>query len=185
MAKLGVFNFVTLNGYFAGPKGDISWHTHGSEESDYAAEGAQSGSMLLFGRVTYEMMASYWPTPQAMKDLPEIAKGMNKSEKIVFSRTLKKADWSNTRIIRENMVEEVKKLKRGKTDMTILGSGSIVTQLAEASLIDLYQIMVDPVGLGNGMPLFKGMKKKLQLKLTSTRAFKSGVVLLTYEPANK
>ena len=182
MAQLSVFNFVTLNGFYAGPKGDISWHRHGGEENQFAAEGAQSESMLLFGRVTYQMMASYWPTPQAMKDFPEVARGMNNSEKIVFSRTLKKADWSNTRLIKDNLIEEVKKLKRGKNALTILGSGSIVTQLAENGLIDEYQIMVDPVALGGGTPMFKGMKGTLDLKLKSTRAFKSGVVLLTYEP---
>jgi dihydrofolate reductase len=186
MAKVNVFNFITLNGYFAGPNGDISWHRHGTEEQEYAAEGATSDSILLFGRITYQMMASYWPTPQAMKDLPEVAKGMNKSEKIVFSRTLKKAEWDNTRIIKENMIEEVNKLKKqGKRDMTILGSGSIVAQLAEAGLIDHYQIMLDPVALGAGTTLFHGMTRKLDLQLTSTRTFKSGVVLLTYEPIRK
>jgi dihydrofolate reductase len=183
MARLGVFNFVTLNGYFKGPNEDISWHRHGAEEQEYAAEGASSDSILLFGRITYQMMASYWPTPQAMKDLPEVAKGMNKSEKIVFSRTLKKADWNNTRIIKENMIEEVKTLKKqAKSDMTILGSGSIISQLADAGLIDHYQIMVDPVALGAGTTLFHGMKRKLDLQLTSTRTFKSGVVLLVYHP---
>lgn len=183
MARLGVFNFVTLNGYYKGSNEDISWHRHGAEESAYAAEGANSDSILLFGRITYQMMASYWPTPQAMKDLPEVAKGMNRSEKIVFSRTLKKADWNNTRIINENMIEEVKKLKKqAKSDMTILGSGSIVSQLADAGLIDHYQIMVDPVALGAGTTLFHGIKRTLGLRLTSTRTFKSGVVLLVYQP---
>ncbi len=185
MAKLGVFNFVTLNGYFQGPNGDISWHRHGQEESEYAEQGAKSESILLFGRVTYQMMASYWPTPQAKKDIPGVAEGMNRSEKIVFSRTLKKVEWENTKLLRDNLVEEAKKLKRGKKDVTILGSGSIVTQLAEAGLIDTYQIMVDPVALGAGTPIFSGMKKKLDLKLTSSRVFKSGVVLLIYEPLRK
>ena len=183
MAKLSVFNFTTLNGYYAGPNGDISWHVHGGEENKYAEEGANSESILLFGRVTYQMMASYWPTPMAAKDNPAVAEGMNKSEKIVFSRTLKQADWANTRIVKDNMIDEVKKLKRKRgADLTILGSASIVTQLAEAGLIDTYQIMVDPVALGSGAPLFKGMKEKLDLKLTSSRVFKSGVVLLVYEP---
>jgi dihydrofolate reductase len=183
MATLGVFNFITLNGYYKGPNEDISWHRHGAEESEYAAEGANSESILLFGRITYQMMASYWPTPMAAKNDPVVAEGMNKAEKIVFSRTLRKADWSNTKLVKDDMIEEVKKLKRhGKKDITILGSGSIVTQLAEAGLIDNYQIMVDPVVLGAGIPMFEGLKQKLDLKLTSTRAFKSGVVLLTYKP---
>jgi dihydrofolate reductase len=187
MRKLIVFNFVTLDSYFEGPKkGDISWHRHGAEENAYAAEGLKSGSTLLFGRVTYEMMASYWPTPAAIKNDPIVAAGMNKADKIVFSRTLKKAEWNNTRLVKDNIVEEVRKMKRmpGK-DMTVLGSGSIVTQLAEQGLIDEYQIMVDPVVIGDGTPIFKGIKHKLDLKLTRTRTFQSGVVLLCYQPLEK
>ncbi len=187
MGKLSVFNFMTLNGYFKGPNEDTSWHQHGNpEEGEFAAEGAQSDNIILFGRKTYEMMASFWPTPEAAKNMPDIAEGMNKSEKIVFSRTLKKANWSNTRIISDNIVEEIKKLKTtSKKDMTILGSGSILTQLAEAGLMDSFQFMVDPIALGKGTPIFHDVGKKLNLKLTSTRAFKSGAVLLSYESVKK
>jgi dihydrofolate reductase len=183
MGKVSVFNFVTLNGYFEGPKRDISWHRHGVEENAYAVDAIKSGNMLLFGRVTYEMMANYWPTPLAMKNDPVVAEGMNKAEKIVFSRTLKKAEWSNTRLVKENLAEEIKKMKKmpGK-NMTVLGSGSIVTQLAQLGLIDEYQIMVDPVLLGDGTPMFKGIKEKLDLKLIAAKTFKSGVILLSYEP---
>jgi dihydrofolate reductase len=109
---------------------------------------------------------------------------MNKADKIVFSRTLKKAGWNNTRLVEDNIVEEIMKMKRmpGK-DMTLLGSGSIVTLFAEQGLIDEYQVMVDPVVLGRGTPIFKGIKHKLDLKLIATRTFKSGVVLLSYQPA--
>ena len=184
MGKLIVYNFVTLNGYFKGPKGDISWAKPGSkEESEYAAQNLQSGGTLLFGRVTYEMMASYWPTPEALKNDRAVAEGMNSAEKIVFSKTLKKAEWNNTRVVKDNIVEEIKKMKKipGK-DMTVLGSGSIVTQFAEQGLVDEYQIMVHPVVLGDGTPILKDINDKLNLKLTSTRAFKSGVVLLSYQP---
>ena len=186
MRKLTAFNFVTLNGFFEGPNRDISWHKHGAEENEYAAEGLGSESTLLFGRVTYEMMASYWPTPIAMKNDPTVAEGMNNADKIVFARTLKKAEWSNTRLVKDNIVDEIRKLKKlpGK-DMTVLGSGSIVTQFAEQGLIDEYAVMVDPVVLGDGTSIFKGIRHKLDLKLTSTRAFKSGVVLLCYEPLEK
>jgi dihydrofolate reductase len=184
MRKLIVFNFVTLNGYFEGPKRDISWHRHGAEENEYSVEGLKSGSTLLFGRVTYEMMASYWPTPVAIKNDPIVAAGMNHADKIVFSRTLKKAEWNNTRLVKDNIVEEIKRMKQlpGK-DMTLLGSGSILIQFAEQGLIDEYQIMVDPVVLGDGTSIFKNIKHKLDLKLTRTRTFKSGVVLLCYQPA--
>lgn len=184
MGKLSVFNFITLNGFYKGVNNDIGWHKHGEEEGEFSAEGAQSDSVILFGRATYDMMYSFWPTPMAMESMPVVADGMNKSEKIVFSRTLKKADWNNTRIINSHAVEEIKKLKKtSKKDMIILGSGTIVTLCAEHGLIDTYQIMIDPVAIGNGTPLFNGMKCQLDLRLTSTRTFKSGVILLNYEPA--
>ena len=186
-ATLSVFNFVTLNGFFEGPNKDIRWHRHGTEESEYSAQGLKSDSILLFGRATYEMMAGYWPTPMAMENDPVVAEGMNKADKIVFSKTLKRAEWTNTRLIKDNLVEEIKKMKSasGGKDMTVLGSGSIVTQLAEHGLIDEYQIMIDPVVLGDGTPMFKGIEHKLDLKLVASRTFKSGVVLLSYRPMEK
>jgi dihydrofolate reductase len=184
MGKLTVFNFVTLNGYFKGPQGDISWHKHGTqEENEFAADGLKSESMLLFGRVTYEMMASYWPTQDAIKNDPIIAQGMNKADKIVFSRTLKTADWNNTRVVKGDIVDEIKKMKSvpGGKDMALMGSGTILTQFAEHALIDEYQIMIDPVAIGDGTPILKTIRHKLNLKLTRTRTFKSGAVLLCYE----
>jgi len=184
MGKLTVFNFLTLDGYYKDVNNDISWHVHGGEENEYSENSLQADSILLFGRVTYEMMKSYWPTPMAMETNPVVAEGMNKAEKIVFSRKLKKADWNNTRIVSTDMIGEVKKLKQtSKKDIALLGSGSILTQLAEEGLIDSYQLMYDPVAIGNGTSVFKGLKHELHLKLTDTRVFKqSGVVLLCYEP---
>jgi dihydrofolate reductase len=184
MGKLSVFNFTSLNGFYKGPNGDLSWHKQKEqdpEEMKYTKEGAQSGNILLFGRVTYEMMIQFWPTEQAMKTMPEVAKGMNEAEKIVFSKTLKKADWNNTRIVSGDIAEEVKKLKNGGKDMTILGSGTIVSQLADEGLIDSFEIMVDPVAIPEGTPMFHGTKHKIELELTGTRAFKSGVVLHSYK----
>ncbi len=183
MRKLSSFTFVTLNGFFEAPKGDISWHRHGAEENEYAAEGLASGSTLLFGRVTYQLMASYWPTPMAAKNDPTVAEGMNKAEKIVFSRTMKKADWNNTRVVMGDIVGEIRKLKRTPGNaLTLLGSGSILAQFAEEGLIDDYQIMIDPVAVGGGTPIFKEIKRKLDLRLTATKTFGSGVVLLSYQP---
>ncbi len=183
MGKISVFNFITLNGLYKGPEGDISWHRHGSEENEFSEEGANSGSILLFGRITYEMMAGYWPSPMAMQNSPGVAEGMNKSQKIVISTTLKKADWENTRIISENVIEEITMLKYSTDSMiTILGSGSIITLLANHGMIDTYQFMIDPVALGDGTPVFSGIKHKLDLELTGSRVFNSGVVLLTYKP---
>jgi len=131
-------------------------------------------------------MASYWPTPMAIKNDPIVAKGMNRADKIVFSRTLKKVEWQNTRLERANLEKEIRSMKRqaGK-DMTLLGSGTIVAQCAELGLIDEYQIMVDPIVIGDGTTLFENVRHKLDLKLTSTRTFKSGVVLLVYQPAKE
>src|SRR5262245_34451729 len=183
MRKLSVFNLVTLDGYISGPGGDISWHRVDKEFQKYAEKNSNSGNTLLFGRVTYEMMAGYWPSPDALKDDPIIARGMNRSPKIVFSRTLKKATWANTRLVKDDLLGEVRKLKKqsGK-DLTILGSGSIVAQLAQAGLIDEYQLLLNPVILGKGKTMFEGVEGEPTLKLTSTRIFGNGNVLLCYGP---
>jgi len=183
MRRLSAFVFVTLDGYFSGPGGDISWHRHGAEEGEYSAESLRSGNTLLFGRVTYQLMASYWPTPLAKQNDPIVARGMNDAEKVVFSRTLAKADWAGTTLVKGSLEEEVRKLKKSSgKEMTLLGSGSILTQLVRHGLVDEVQIMVDPVVLGTGTSLFAGIGRKLDLKLTSTRTFKSGVVLHGYQP---
>src|SRR5689334_22399572 len=164
MRKLTSFNFLTLNGFFKDADNGVSWHQHGGDEeaSDYAAEGAQSGSVLLFGRITYQMMSSWWPTKQAIDTMPDVAKGMNSAEKIVFSNTLKKADWNNTKIVSGDIISEVRKTKQQPGNaMTILGSGSIITQFSNEGLIDEYLIMLDPVALGAGTPLFHGLNRKL------------------------
>jgi dihydrofolate reductase len=184
MRKLSVFNLVTLDGYFAGPNGDISWHNVDTEFQEYAEKNSNSGNTLLFGRLTYELMASYWSSPEALKNDPVVAQGMNRSPKIVFSRTLDKAAWANTRLVKDDMLGEVRKLKQqdGK-GLTILGSGAIVAQLAQAGLIDEYQIMLNPVVLGKGKTMFEGIENRLALKLISTRSFANGNVLLHYEPS--
>jgi dihydrofolate reductase len=185
MRKLSIYNFITLNGFFKGAQQDINWHKHGAEENEYSEEGANSDSMLLFGRITYQMMAGFWQSPMAFETARVVAEGMNKAEKIVFSTTLEQADWHNTTLVKTDVVEFIRHLKQtpGK-DMTVLGSGTIVSQLADAGLIDTYQIMVDPVAIGAGTPIFSGIKRQLDLKLISTRTFRSGVVLLNYEPAS-
>ena len=185
MGKLTSFNFVTLDGYFKGPNEDTSWHQHGNpEETEYAAEGAGSGSTLVFGRKTYEMMAGFWPTPMAAESMPEVADGMNKSRKIVISNSLEKADWVNTEIIKGDIFEQIKEIKNTQeNNLTILGSGSIVSQFAEQGLVDEFQIMIDPTVIGEGTSLFKGISNKLDLKLISSRVFKSGTILLSYKPA--
>lgn len=129
------------------------------------------------------MMAGYWSTPQAMAQYPVVAKGMNELPKIVFSKTLARANWKNTRLLTGDLVEEVRKMKSEPgVDLAILGSGSIVSQLAKEGLIDEYQFVMTPVVLGEGRTMFDGISGKLPLKLTRTRAFSNGNVLLCYEP---
>ncbi len=185
MRKLSVFNFVTLNGFYKGPNGDISWHKHGPEETEFSIENLRSGGTLLFGRLTYELMVNYWTNPAAVQQMPIIAEGMNNAPKIVFSNTLDRADWNNTTLIKENMLEFVRQMKQmpGK-DMTLLGSGKVLTQLAEHGLIDEYKIMIDPTAIGQGTPLFEGIQQPLNLVLTDSEVFKTGVICLYYRPAS-
>jgi len=187
MRKLIVFNHVTLDGYFVGAGGDFSWARAGNDDPEFAAfvaENASGGGQLLFGRVTYQMMASYWPTPIADQHHPTVAAGMNSAPKVVFSRTLDKATWNNTRLVKDDMAAEIRKMKNEPgPGMAILGSGSIVAQLAEEHLIDEYRMMVDPVALGKGRSMFDGIREQLNLKLAKTRTFKNGKIHLCYEPA--
>jgi dihydrofolate reductase len=184
MRKLIVFNHVSLDGYFTDMNGDMSWaHKNDAEWNRFVEENASSGGELVFGRITYELMVSYWPTPHAIKNDPIIAERMNNLPKVVFSRTLDKASWNNTKLVKGDMAAEIRKMKKepGK-DMVIFGSGSIVSQLAQEGLIDEYQIIVNPIVLGKGRTMFDGIKEKLTLKLTKTRTFGNGNVLLCYEP---
>lgn len=183
MAKLTVFNFISINGFYKGINEDISWHRHNPEGAALSEEGLSSGNILIFGRVTYHMMESFWPTPMAAEQLPKVAEGMNAAEKIVFSRTMKSAAWNNTRVLHGDLENVITLMKEtSEKDMTILGSGSIVTQCAEHDLIDLYQIMIDPVALSQGTPLFYGISREMDFNLVNTRVFGSGTVLLSYEP---
>ena len=186
MRSLVVFNSVTLDGYFAGKDGDLSWaHKDDPEWNAFVAENASGDGTLLFGRVTYEMMVSFWPTPNATKAFPAVAAGMNSRPKMVFSRTMDKASWNNTKVMKGDLAAEIRKLKKqAGPPMTILGSGSIVSQLAQAGLIDEYTFSLNPVVLGEGRTMFDGMKEKLALRRTKSRTFGNGNVVLSYEPTN-
>ena len=186
MPHLHVFENVTLDGYFTGENGDLSWaHQRGGDDpewNEFIAGNAKGGSTLLLGRKTYEMMQAYWPTPQAKREALEVADGMNRMRKVVVSRTLDEPEWSNTKVLSGDLAQEVRQLKEsGDGDITILGSGSIVAQLAAAGLIDDYQVVVNPVVLGKGRTMFEGVEDPPNLKLKKTRTFKNGNVLLSYE----
>jgi len=186
MRRLIAFTQVTLDGYFTGRNGDLGWAHEGREDAEWSAfvaENASGGGELLFGRVTYELMASYWPTPAALANDPIVAERMNDLPKVVFSRTLGRVSWSHTRLVKGELTAAVRAMKQEPGEgMAILGSGSIVSQLAQARLIDEFQIVVKPVVLGQGRTLFDGITERLTMKLTKTRAFTNGNVLLSYEP---
>jgi dihydrofolate reductase len=186
MRRLVVFNHVTLDGFFTDMNSDMSFAHNPikDEEWDAFVEGnAAGGGALVFGRVTYEMMAGYWPTHAARKSFPRVAEGMNSVPKIVFSRTMDKASWNNTRLVKGDAAEEMRKIKKepGK-DMAILGSGRVVSRLAQEGLIDEFQVVVNPVVLGKGKTMFDGVTGRLSLRLIRDRTFANGNVLLCYEP---
>lgn len=185
MSKIFAFNMMTLDGFFEGPGpgSDISWHNVDDEFNDFAVEQLNEIGTIMFGRVTYEGMASYWPTPEAIANDPIVAQQMNDWPKIVISNTLDKADWNNTRLIKGgDVARELGKLKAqpGK-DIAIFGSAKLVDSLMKMGLVDEHRVMVNPVVLGQGTPLFKSTPNKQDLKLVRTRTFKNGNVLLVYQ----
>src|ERR1044072_6196712 len=181
MRKLMVFNNISLDGYFTDANSDMSWaHKNADDEwNKFTSENASAGGVLLFGRKTYDLMVSFWPTKQANDTMTEVAEGMNNLPKIVFSRTMNKAEWNNTKLVNGNIVEEVSRLKSEPGDnMVIMGSGTIVSQLTQERLIDEYQFIVHPLVLGSGRTLFQGVKEQLPLKRVNSRTFGNGNVLL-------
>ncbi|MGN6563902.1 MAG: dihydrofolate reductase family protein [Thermomicrobiales bacterium] len=183
MRNVFLFMMVSLDGFFEGPNQEIDWHNVDDEFNDFAIKQLDEIGALLFGRVTYQLMASYWPTPAALADDPIVAEKMNTIPKVVFSTTLDTVDWANTRLVRGDASAEVMKLKQqpGK-DLAIFGSADLTTALLEAGLVDELRIMVNPVALGNGKPLFAGLRDRVNLKLVNSRGFDSGNVLLSYQP---
>ena len=183
MRKVILFNMVTLDGFFEGPNGEIDWHNVDEEFNEFAVHQVSTADGLIFGRVTYELMASYWPTPAAQADDPIVAEKMNTMPKIVFSRTLNTVEWNNTRLVKGDAAEEISKIKQQPgRDLLIFGSADLASNLTNLGLIDEYRIMVNPVVLGKGNPLFKDIKEKLNLRLLRTKTFSNGNVLLYYEP---
>lgn len=182
MRKIFLFMNVSLDGYFEGPGHDISW-AH-SDFEPFSAEQSREVDTLLLGHKTYDLMKGFWPTPQAAEMVPEVAQFMNEKLKVVASHESFEPGWSNVRVISGDVAKEVRKLKEqpGK-DIIILGSNSLCVSLMQAGLVDEFQIVVNPVALGEGTPLFKGLPKKADVTLIETRRFKSGTILLTYRPA--
>jgi dihydrofolate reductase len=185
MRRLVVFQQLSLDGYFVDRNGDMTWAKNDDDEefNAFTSENARGGGVLLFGRVTYELMSNFWPTPQAHQSLPVVAERMNNLPKVVFSRTLEMASWNNTELVKGDLVTQIRQMKSEPGEgMAIMGSGSIVSQLAWERVIDEYQIVVNPIALGDGRTMFEGIKTPLSLKLTDSRIFGNGKVFLRYQP---
>ncbi len=184
MAKLIVFNLITLDGFFEGPNHDLSWHNVDKEFNEFAIENLNSIGGLVFGRVTYQLMASYWSTKQGFEDDPLVAAKMNSLPKYIVSKTLDKVEWNNSKLIKESITDEIRKLKSSSNkDIDIFGSGKLISSLIGTDLIDEFRVLVNPVILGKGIPLFTNINEKLKLELVNTRSFKNGNILLSYKPA--
>ena len=186
MRKLVSFMHVSLDGLIAGPKGEMDWITVDEEIFDYAGNRTNESDLALYGRVTYEMMESYWPTaadqPGASRHDIEHSTWYKKVAKVVLSRTLKGKSLPNTKIVSDNLATEIAQLKKtsGK-EIVMFGSPGATQSLAQENLIDEYWLFVNPIILGQGAPFFKGIKQASKLKLKKSHAFSSGVVCLHYE----
>jgi dihydrofolate reductase len=180
MRKVVASPFISLDGFMSGPNGELEWDTpyFDEEMASFVQEVLGSVDTLLFGRVTYEWFAQYWPN-EGVKNDPGHASLMNSLPKIVFSKTLEKAEWNNSRIVRDNVAEEVNRLKQqeGK-NMVIDGSPTLIHSFTSMGLIDEFLIRLHPMTLGSGVPLFK---QAVKLSLLEARPLRSGVVILRYQ----
>lgn len=177
MRKVILWDMVTVDGFFEGPGHDLDWFVFEEELERYILETQEQAGTLLFGRVTYEMMAAYWPSATG-----RIADFMNGIEKVVFSRTMKDPGWNNARVEKDVMTA-VNALKAGDGgDIFVFGSADFSNELIRNDLVDEYRIGINPVILGRGTPFFKGGEPRRGLKLLEARTLKSGVVILHYAP---
>ena len=181
---------VTLDGFIAGPNGEMDWVMVDQAMGQYEDDLVSSADTLILGRVTYQGFESYWPKvpedPASPKGLVEYANQLNAMRKIVFSKTLSRVEWSNSTLVKEIVPEEITKMKHEPgRDMVIYGSASIVRTLTNLGLIDKYQLLVYPLVLGSGKPLFAGIAEPAHLKLIQTKSFPSGVIGLYYAPQSK
>lgn len=185
MRKVVLLMHVSLDGYVADANGGLDWMSYDNEMAEYAEEVVATVGVALYGRTTYQLMEGYWPTvlenPSASEHSLNHARWVQDIPKIVFSKSLDKVTWNNTRLIKDNIAEEVRKLKQepGK-DLVIFGSPGLVKTFLELDLIDEYRLTLQPFVLGDGIPLARDVKKKSDLKLVSSGQFKSGVIKLHY-----
>lgn len=188
MRRIISFAHISLDGFVAGPKGEMDWIKLDEEIFDHVGKRISKGDTALYGRVTYEMMENYWPTaadkPRATKHDKEHSKWYANSHKVVMSRTMKGADLTNTRIISNKLSDNINEIKQsgqgGGEDILLFGSPTATHSLMQQNLIDGYWLFVNPIILGQGIPLFKGIKDKTKLKLLTTHQFNCGVTELNY-----
>ena len=188
MRKLVLFLHASLDGFVEGPNGemDIGWVSYDTDLERHAKEILSTADTVIWGRGTYQMMHSYWPSvpsnPSASQHERDHAEWIDKTEKIVFSTTLEKVDWNNSRLVNKNIEKEIRHLKQqpGK-DMVILGSPRLAHHFMRLDLIDEYKITVSPVLIGKGLPLFQGLNEKINLKLIENKTFDSGAIGLVYQ----
>ncbi|WP_341347720.1 dihydrofolate reductase family protein [Paenibacillus sp. FSL H3-0469] len=188
MRKLVLFLHASLDGFVEGPNGpmDISWVAYDADLERHAREILSTADTVIWGRGTYQMMHSYWPAvpsdPTASQHERDHAEWIEKTAKVVFSTTLENVEWNNSRLVKENVEEEIKRLKEQPgQDIVILGSPRFAHTLMQLGLIDEYKITVSPVLIGSGLPLFQGVQEKTNLKLIENKTFDSGAIGLIYQ----
>jgi dihydrofolate reductase len=185
MRNLIFFMHTSLDGFVAGPNGEMNWISVSDELFDYVATMTDNADTALYGRVTYEMMQSYWPTaaeqPNASKHDKEHSAWYSKVAKIVLSKTISEEGLDNTTVISEGLADHINKIKNqeGK-DILIFGSPRASHSLLAQGLIDEFWLFVNPILLGEGIPLFKDVPEMTKLKLIETKTFSSGVIALHY-----
>ena len=188
MRKIISFMHISLDGFVAGPNGEMNWIKVDEEIFDHVGKRISRGDTALYGRVTYQMMENYWPAagdkPEATKHDIEHSKWYNQVRKVVLSTTLEEAGLTNTKVISDNLPDGINEIKQsgngGSEDILLFGSPTATHSLLQRNLIDGYWLFVNPVILGQGIPLFTNLKEKIKLKLLTTRQFNSGVVELNY-----
>jgi dihydrofolate reductase len=186
MRKVISFMHVSLDGFVAGPNGELNWVTINEELFDYVGKRISRGDTALYGRVTFDMMESYWPTagdkPNATRHDIEHSRWYSNVHKVVLSKTMNaESQRGNTTIISDNLSENINKIKQqGSEDILLFGSPTATHALIQQNLIDGYWLFVNPIILGRGIPLFTGIKDKIKLKLLNTHQFDCGVTELNY-----
>jgi dihydrofolate reductase len=185
MRKVISFVHISLDGFVAGPNGEMNWIELDEELFDHISKRIGETDTALYGRKTYEMMEGYWPTaadkPNASKHDRDHSAWYKTAEKIVVSKTMAGADLSNTTVISDNLTESIREIKSGQgSEILLFGSPTTTHALMQDNLMDGYWLFVNPVILGQGIPLFKNIREKTGLKLVSTRQFTSGVTELSY-----